>query len=211
MFIYEDEALKSIRHINHGFFGRTGGVSKGLYKSLNTAYSSHDDPENISQNREVIIGKLGAQQLSACQQVHSADIVNISAGNALSEPRPHADGMVTQTPGIALGIQTADCLPILAADKNKPVIGAVHSGWGGAFQGIASHMIKRMVANGANVEDIVVAIGPGIQQASYQVGQEFYDRFIGQHEKNKMFFEPSDKAGAFQSVSYTHLTLPTKA
>lgn len=197
MFIYEDEALKDIPHIRHGFFGRTGGISDGLFKSLNVGFSSQDDRDNIIHNRGVIKQKLGASKLATTQQVHGADIINIGGQNAEDQPRPQADGMVSQHKNIAIGILTADCVPILAADRTKPVVGAAHSGWGGAFKGVGEHLIKRMIANGAKEKDIVVALGPCIQQNSYEVDQTFYDRFMQASSENTAFFKKGDRAGHY--------------
>ena len=197
MFIFKDEALLTLKHIKHGFFGRQGGVSTGEYQSLNTAFSSHDPHENVVENRRIIRDKLNAQALTGCDQIHSADIINISAGNANKDPMPRADGMVTSDRKIALGIKTADCLPVLAADKNRPVIGAVHAGWRGAFGQIVPNLVKRMTTYGSAVEDIYIAIGPAIHQKSYEVDKAFFDRFVAQHSQNKRFFEPSNNAGHF--------------
>ena len=205
MFIYKDEALLGIKHIRHGFFGRQGGISSGEYDSLNVAFTSTDDKSNVTENRKIITEKLGAQTLSSCDQIHSADIVNISANNALNTPMPRADGMVTSVKNIALGIKTADCLPVLAADRSRPVIGAVHAGWCGAHSQIVGNMIKRMMAHGSAVEDIYVAVGPAIHQKSYEVDAGFLKNFTDQHDQNKRFFEPSNKAGhyMFNLPAYT--------
>lgn len=197
MFIYEDEALGAIPYIRHGFFGRTGGVSEGLYKSLNVGYSTQDSEDNIIHNRGVIKQKLKSAKLATVQQVHGADIINIGGQDAEDRPRPQADGMVTQHENIAIGILTADCIPVLAADRKQRIVGAAHAGWGGAFKGIGAHLIKRMIANGAREQDIVVALGPCIQQNSYEVDETFYQMFLEQSPENKAFFKDGDRGGHY--------------
>ncbi len=197
MYIYEDEALKSVAHIKHGFFGRQGGVSEGLYKSLNVGFSTKDTEENIVHNRAVIRRALDSNGVITVNQVHGADIVNVGSLTVQDASAPQADGMVTQHEKIALGILTADCVPILAVDRHKKIAGAAHSGWGGAFKGIGQHLIKRMIANGAVEKDIIIALGPCIQQKSYEVDESFYQRFIEQSEGNRAFFKEGDRDGHY--------------
>jgi len=184
--------------MSHGFFGRRGGVSKGLYESLNIGQGSDDDAQAIRDNRGLIRDAMSAEKLLSCFQVHSAKTITVT------EPwrtRPQADGMVTTIPGLALCILTADCVPVLFADANAKVIGAAHAGWKGALAGICESTIGAMEALGADRANITAAIGPAIQQDSYEVGPEFRDTFVGEHEWTDRLF----KAG-LEDRSYFDLT-----
>ncbi|MEO1188579.1 MAG: polyphenol oxidase family protein, partial [Pseudomonadota bacterium] len=155
--------LSSQAGIKHGFFGRKGGVSTGLYDSLNIGQGSDDDVQAIRDNRDRIRDAMGAEKLLSCFQVHSAKVVEVT------EPwhsRPQADGMVSKVPGLALCILSADCVPVLFADAEARVIGAAHAGWKGAIAGICEATLSAMEALGASRKQIVAAIGPAIQQDS---------------------------------------------
>lgn len=163
--------------VRHGFFGREGGVSAGIYASLNAGTGSDDDPAAVAENRRRIAEAMGVApaQLIGVHQVHSPDAVFVSA--PWSGERPHADALVTKTPGLALSVLTADCAPVLLADAEAGVIGAAHAGWKGALAGVLRNTVRTMVAHGADAARITAAIGPCIHQASYEVGPEFRERF----------------------------------
>ncbi len=161
--------------IAHGFFGRAGGVSHGIYDSLNAGPGSGDAPEHVEANRARIREALKLQHLVSCHQVHSPDVVTVEAP---WQTRPHADAMVTQHTGIGLCILSADCTPVLFADADARIIGAAHAGWKGALGGVLEATLARMVSLGARLENIHIAIGPVIRQASYEVGPEFRDAFL---------------------------------
>lgn len=178
--------------VSHGFYGRAGGVSTGLYASLNTGPGSDDDPGHVAENRARIAADIGAPDaghLVSLFQVHSAIAVRLDAP---PPDRPEADAMVTTRPGLALCIQTADCVPVLFADPAAGVIGAAHAGWKGALGGVLEACIAAMEAAGAHVAQVTAAIGPCIHQASYEVGPEFRDRFLAEAAGNDAFF----RAGA---------------
>lgn len=191
--------------IKHGFFGRKGGVSKGLYESLNIGQGSDDDVQAIRDNRDRIRDAMGAEKLLSCFQVHSAKVVNVT------EPwhtRPQADGMVTKVPGLALCILSADCVPILFADAEARVIGAAHAGWKGAIAGICEATLSAMDDLGADRDRIVAAIGPAIQQDSYEVGPEFRDTFVGEQEwTDRLFKAGREDRSHFDLVGYVHAVL----
>lgn len=173
--------LASMNGIRHGFFGRQGGTSTGLYESLNVGPGSGDKPKAVTRNRAILaeaIGASGPQNLLSCHQIHS-DTAILATMPWTVDQRPRADGMVTNLPGIALCILTADCVPVLFADRKAGVIGACHAGWKGALGGICEATIAKMEETGANRKDIHAAIGPCIGQESYEVGAEFRDEFIG--------------------------------
>lgn len=175
-------ALTALAGIRHGFFGRRGGVSTGDFASLNASESGGDAPDDVLRNREAAMGALGfaADRLVLLHQVHSAIALDVAAPFP-GDARPEADAMVTATPGLTLGILTADCAPVLFADTEAGVIGALHAGWKGAIAGIAAATVDRMVALGAAPARITAAIGPTISAANYEVGPEFVAALLAQH------------------------------
>jgi YfiH family protein len=186
--ILHSTALSRIGHIRHGFFTRQGGVSRGLYASLNTGLGSNDERAAVTENRARCAKALHADNLVTLYQVHSALAVNIEAP-PLPEA-PQADGMASTARGLALGALAADCAPILLADAEKPIIGAAHSGWKGALTGILEATVAAMEQKGAARSRIVAAIGPCISQSAYEVGPEFEARFLAEDESAKIFFKP---------------------
>ncbi|MEL7113372.1 MAG: peptidoglycan editing factor PgeF [Pseudomonadota bacterium] len=199
------EHLSGIEDIRHGFFGRKGGVSTGIYESLNIGQGSDDDAQSIRDNRDLVREAMGAEKLLSCFQVHSAKAVTVT------EPwhsRPQADAMVTKVPGLALCILSADCVPVLFADSDTKVIGAAHAGWKGALGGVCEATLEAMEALGAERGRIVAAIGPAIQQASYEVGPEFRDTFVGEYEwTDRLFIAGRDDRSHFDLVGYVHAVL----
>ena len=167
--------LAGLSGLSQGFFGRRGGVSGGLYDSLNSGEGSADAPRNVAENRARISAALGAKWLLSCYQVHSPDVVRVTG--PWSE-RPEADAMVTGQPGLGLCVLSADCTPVLFADPEAGVIGAAHAGWKGALRGVLLNTLMAMEALGAERGRIRAAIGPTIQQASYEVGPEFREAFL---------------------------------
>jgi polyphenol oxidase len=190
----EAENLKA-PGIAHGFFGRTGGVSSGIYDSLNCGPGSRDQPESVAENRRRAAEALAPNvRLISLSQIHSATVHTLS-GN---EVRPEGDAMVTTVPGLALGILTADCAPVLLADPVAGVIGAAHAGWKGALGGVLEATLEAMEKLGALRGRIQAAIGPCIAQDNYEVGWDFRDRFLEQGLKHRRFFVPSDKEGHYR-------------
>lgn len=167
-------ALAKLSGIRHGFFGRRGGVSEGEFASLNASRSVGDDLANVKDNvhRAVMALKSGPLPIALVRQVHGTDVLTVTRDYDL-ENRPEADAMVTTLPGIALGILTADCVPVLLADPDAGVIGAAHAGWKGAVGGILARTVEAMVALGATPGNITVAIGPSISANNYEVGEGF--------------------------------------
>lgn len=183
--------------VSHAFFTRDGGVSAGIYASLNCGAGSSDDPIAVTENKNRACRTLGVQKLYTLYQVHSSDVVLVDETTDLDN-RIKADAMVTATPGIALGILTADCVPILFSDPTNGIIGAAHSGWKGTLGNIAANVIEKMINLGANRNTISVAIGPAIQQASYEVGPEFPGPFQNKDKAFSTYFQPSTNDGHFQ-------------
>ena len=172
----------------HGFVTRRGGVSAGLFASLNVGLGSSDERSHVLENRRRAVAAVApGAALVTLHQVHSATIVPVTAAFA-DDARPPADAMVTATPGLALGVLTADCAPILFADRQAGVIGAAHSGWKGALADIGPATVAAMEALGARRDRIVAAIGPTIARASYEVDLAFVDRFCAVNPENEAFF-----------------------
>jgi YfiH family protein len=190
------KTLAALPSIRHGFFTREGGVSEGLYATLNGGIGSNDAPDRVAENRGRMAQTLGVapDHFLTAYQIHSPDVVTVERPWAL-DARPRADAMVTRTPGIALGVSTADCGPVLFADPQARVIGAAHAGWRGAFTGVLESTIAAMEKLGAARERIVVALGPMIRQKNYEVGPEFVERFRAADGGNARFFVPSAKTG----------------
>lgn len=174
----------------HGFLGRQGGVSGGIFASLNVGLGSSDVPDAVRENRSRAVAAVApGAALATLHQVHSSTVVAVN-GAVPDNARPHADAMVTATPGLALGILTADCAPILLADVEAGVIGAAHSGWKGALADIARATVAAMVELGARRDRIHAAIGPCIARASYEVDPGFYSRFTADDPEHDRFFAP---------------------
>jgi YfiH family protein len=185
----EATSLKGLARIRHGFFTREGGVSHGLYASLNCGPGSDDEAGNVAQNRARVARHLGSQleHVVTLYQVHSATAL------CVAEPvdaayRPKADAIVTRTPGLAIGVLTADCAPVLFADAGTGVIGAAHAGWRGAVAGVLEATISEMERQGARRANIRTAIGPAINQDSYEVGPEFEAELLQSCANNARFF-----------------------
>lgn len=191
----KSELLSKYNFIEHGFFTRNGGVSKGLYNSLNLGSGSKDSPENIKENRNIICKKMGVtvDNLVTLYQTHSNKCVYITNNN--KHLKYEADAMVTKEKNIALGILTADCVPILLYETNNEIIAAVHAGWKGAISGIIENTILKMEKLGGNRDSIIASIGPCIGVDSYEVDLKFKEKFISTAENNEIFFRDSKKEG----------------
>lgn len=187
--------LAAIPELHHGFFTRRNGHSSGLYKSLNCGLGSDDNRTLVLKNRASCAQALGVDthHMVTAHQEHTADVVTVTEPWS-PENSPVADGLVTRTPGLALAVLAADCVPVLFADLDSKVIGAAHSGWQGALNGVVENTIERMTELGAKRSGIVAAIGPCIGAKSYEVGPEFVDRFVNADLENVTYFTPSDRA-----------------
>jgi YfiH family protein len=180
----------------HGFFTRDGGVSTGIYASLNCGFGSADDREAVAKNRARVAQILGRSpsDLVTVHQVHGINVARVTTpwqpGDA-----PKADGLVTDRPGVVLGVLAADCAPVLLADQTQGIIGAAHAGSRGARGGIVDRVIETMIELGARREHIVAAIGPCIGPASYEVGPEFVAGFMEDAAGNAEYFTPSEREG----------------
>jgi polyphenol oxidase len=189
----------NLASVTHGFFTRQGGVSGGIYASLNCGRGSGDDKLRVEENRRRVAEQLDTtpRRLCSLYQVHGTDVIIVEEP-WLPDAPPRADAMVTQIPGIALGILTADCVPVLLADMEAGVIGATHAGWRGALAGVLGVTVAAMQSLGAQSSRIKACIGPAIAQASYEVGRELKETFM---QKNPAFirhFVPAPKADHFR-------------
>ncbi|PWK59533.1 hypothetical protein C7455_10778 [Roseicyclus mahoneyensis] len=173
--------------VRHGFFARRGGASSGIFEGLNCGGGSSDQSEIVAMNRDRVADAMGVSpdRLITVHQVHSAQAVTLDAPPV---DRPRADAIVTATPGLAIAVLTADCQPVLFADREAGVIGAAHAGWRGAQDGVLEVTIDTMVGMGARRSAIHAVIGPSISQRAYEVGQEFFERFIDDDRANARFF-----------------------
>ena len=198
--------------IAHGFFGRQGGVSGGIYASLNCGYGSGDDSASVCENRTRVATWLGTEekQLITLYQIHSADALHVTAPWPRTAP-PRADAMATTMRGVALGVLAADCAPILLSDAKAGVIGCAHSGWKGAIGGVAESVVALMERLGASRSRINAVVGPCISQASYEVGPEFEARFSQEDPANKRYFVPSPRPAHWQFDLPGYVTARLKA
>lgn len=195
----EHPALAALPGVRHGFFTRNGGVSEGLYRSLNCGLGSNDSPEAVRENRARAAARLSVagDHLCTAYQIHSADVVVVEEPWRRADA-PRADALVGKTPGIALGVLTADCAPVLLADAEAGVIGAVHAGWRGALNGVLEAGLGAMIELGAKPASVTAVVGPTIQQASYEVGPEFPAPFLRRDPGDADLFAPAARKGHFQ-------------
>jgi polyphenol oxidase len=190
--------LQAVDCIRHGFFTREGGVSEGIYATLNSGWKSGDDIEKVGENRRRIATQLGvaANNLITCYQIHSAMVISVTEPWRPND-RPEADAMVTDRPGLALGILTADCVPLLLVDPKARVIGAAHAGWRGAVSGVIDNTVDAMRKLGAKPGNITAALGPCIWQNNYEVGAEFPAPFLALDPTSERFFRPAFRSGHY--------------
>jgi YfiH family protein len=185
----------------HGFFGRRGGVSTGELASLNCGLGSGDDPALIAENRRrVTDAVLPGAALTGLYQVHGNRCVIVDGATDLAA-RPEADALATRTPGILLGILTADCVPVLFTDREAGVVGAAHAGWKGAIAGVTDATLDAMESLGASPANIAVAIGPCIARASYEVDESFVQRFTADDSANERFFAAGKPSHAMFDIA----------
>lgn len=191
--------LKRIAGVRHGFFTRDGGVSSGIYAGLNCGLGSRDQQDVVRENRARAASHLGsdAGDVLTVYQVHSADTY-VASGPIARDQLPKADAVVTRTPGLAIGVLTADCTPVLFADAQAGVVAAAHAGWRGAAGGVVEATLSAMETLGASRERVAVAIGPTINQAAYEVGEDFAAQLQTADVDSVQFFAPGAAPGKFQ-------------
>jgi len=190
--------LRRLNGVVHGFFGRRGGVSSGIYASLNAGPGSKDDPAHVAANRERIVCSLGVSRLVTAYQVHGTGIVHVNGGLE-DDARPEGDILIIAEPGLAIGVLTADCAPILLADADARIVAAAHAGWRGAAAGVAGAAIEAMEGRGASRHRIHAAVGPTIGADAYQVGDEVRAAFLARAPVFARYFHVEEsEAGKFR-------------
>jgi polyphenol oxidase len=188
--------LTALPNVRHGFFTRRGGHSSGLYASLNCSFGSRDDEALVRKNRDTVAARMGVDgdRLMTVWQSHSPDVMMVESAWDVRHP-PQADAMVTPRPGIACGVLTADCTPILFADRGGTAVGSAHAGWKGALGGVLEATVAAFERHGVSPHDLSAAIGPTIGQANYEVGPEFVERFLADDPANDRFFVAAARDG----------------
>ena len=183
----KSKRLKKFKNINHGFFNSVGGVSSGVYKSLNCGIGSKDIKKNVIKNLKIASKKIGIKKnkLILLNQIHSNNIYYL---NKILKKKLVGDGLITNVKGLGIGILTADCVPILFYEPKKNIIGAIHAGWKGAYKKIVKKMINYFKKKGSKINDICAVIGPGISQNNYEIKDDFKNKFLNQDIKNKKYF-----------------------
>ena len=184
------EKLKKLNGINHGFFNRNGGTSKGIYKSLNCGPGSKDKKINVRKNLRIVKNKFNKEtkNIFLLHQIHSNKFVYIDKNHSVKK-KLKADAVITNKKRLPLGILTADCVPILIYDDVSKMIAAIHAGWKGAYKGIVNRVIKFMIKKGCHRKNIHAAIGPCISQKNYNVKKDFLRKFVKKNKKNTKFFK----------------------
>ena len=204
----KSQKLSNFLKIKHGFFNKKGGVSKGIYKSLNCGRGSADLKKNILKNLEIVAKKIkiSKKNIILLNQVHSSNVHYISKKKKFQK-RLKGDALITDTDNLALGILTADCVPILIYDPYKKIISAIHAGWKGAYKGIIQNVIKIFLRRGSVPKNLVAAIGPCISKKNYEVQKDFMQKFIIKNSNNKKFFYFLGKKTYFSLNSYVYSEL----
>ena len=179
------------KKITHAFFNRRGGVSHGIYKSLNCGPGSNDKKNLVKKNLEIVKKKLGknVKKIFLVHQIHSNKFIFLDKKLQFSKKKFKVDAIITNQEKLPIAVLTADCVPILLYEKNKNMIAAIHAGWKGAFKGIIKKVISFMVKKGCERKNITAAIGPCIRQNNYNIKDDFYKKFIKKNSKNKIFFK----------------------
>jgi len=189
--LFTSKKLLKQKKISHGFFNRSGGKSKGIYKSLNCGVGSNDQKSKVKANLKIVKNKIGknSKNIFLVHQVHSNNIVFIGQNFNFNKKKIKADALITNQKNLPIAVLTADCVPVLLFDKKKNIIAAIHVGWKGAFKGIVKRVIRSMFKKGCKTDCITAAIGPCIRQGSYNVKDDFKKKFIKKDKKNKIFFK----------------------
>ena len=202
--MYKSKKLKKLKGINHGFFNRKGGKSKGIYQSLNCGPGSNDKKTNVKKNLQIVKNKLSKKlkDIFLLHQIHSNKFIYINKNQEIYKKKIKADAIVTDQKKLPIGILTADCVPILIYDNKSKMIAAIHAGWKGAYKGIINKVISFMIKKGCKRKNIHAAIGPCISQKNYNVKNDFLRKFIKKNKKNRIFFKKDNDKIYFDLPKY---------
>ena len=192
--MFYSKKLKKFKNLKHRFFSKKNGFSNGIYKSLNCGVGSNDKKINVLKNIKYVTKKMGCKKnsLITLNQVHSSKVIYFKSYSNIKN-RLRGDAIVTKVKNIPIGILTADCVPILLYEPQKEIIGCIHSGWKGAFNGVIKNTIHKFKKLNSNLSELMVAVGPCIGKKSYEVKKDFYQKFIKKNHKNKIFFRKNSK------------------
>ena len=204
----KSKKLSRFKSIEHAFFNRLGGMSTGIFKSLNCGKNSSDKQKNIQKNLRVVGNKIKAKskKIILLNQVHGIKFHYISKHSKFNN-KFEGDALITDKKSLPIAVLTADCVPILIYDKNREMIAAIHAGWKGAYKGIIKKVIKFMIKKGCSSKNIIAAIGPCISFNSYQVKEDFIKKFIKKDNKNIIFFKKTKNKNYFNLNKYVHFQL----
>ena len=202
--MFYSNKLSKFSEISHGFFNKNGGVSKGIYKSLNCGVGSKDKEANVYKNLNIVKRKINkkSKDIFLVKQIHSNKFIFLSKNSNIKNRNIYADAISTEKKNFPIAVLTADCVPILIFDKKKKMIAAIHSGWRGAYKGIIQKVIKFMFSKGCKKENLIVAIGPSISLKSYEVKKKFKDDFIKKDKNNITFFKKKKDKIYFDLPNY---------
>jgi len=206
--LIKSKKISKFKKIKHGFFNRSGGTSEGIYKSLNCGVGSRDKKINVINNLKIVCNKIGVkyQNLILLNQTHSNKFYFVKKNHNFKK-KIKADSLITNVKNIAIGILTADCVPVLIYDQNKNIISAIHAGWKGAYNGVLNNTINFFIKNGSNIKNLIAVIGPSISGKSYEVKNDFKDKFIKKNISNKKFFKIKKNKTYFCLNKYVYCQL----
>ena len=202
--MFQSKKLSKLLCINHGFFNKNGGVSKGIYKSLNCGIGSKDKENNVKKNLQIVKKKIckKSKKIFLVKQTHSNKLVFIKDTSKIKSNSVNADAIITNKKKFPIAILTADCVPLLIYDSKKNIVAAIHAGWKGAYKGIVQKVIMIMYKKGCHPENMIVAIGPCISMNNYEVKKEFKDRFVSKNKNNLAFFKKKKNKIYFNLPNY---------
>jgi len=189
--LIKSKKLSKFKQINHGFFNKKGGKSKGIYKSLNCGIGSSDSKKNVLKNLKIVCKKINcsSKNLILLNQIHSNKFYFINKNYKFKKKKLNGDALITNVKKIALGVLVADCVPILIYDKNLKIISAIHAGWKSVYKEIIKKVVKFLIKKGSNTKNLVAVIGPSISEKSYEVQKDFKDKFLKKDKQSKFFFK----------------------
>jgi len=207
--LIKSRKLSKYKKINHGFFNKKGGQSKGIYKSLNCGIGSSDNKKNIKKNLRFVCKKINPtyKKLVLLNQIHSNKFHFLNKNYKNYKKKLIGDALITNQKKIIIGVLTADCVPILIYDKNRKIISAIHAGWKGAYKGIVKKVINFLLKNGSESKNLIAAIGPCISQKSYEIKKDFKTKFLKQSKKNEIFFKKIKNKTYFCLNKYVYYQL----